>query len=532
MVIHISIWLFALLAAVGCAEEQETAPCEMDPHCLTYGITTDIPLLDPHLADSDEAGLVFRQIYDTLVYRDPDTHDFVPGLASSWEISEDGLIYTFHLQRDLVFHDDARFNSAAVARNIDRIYDPEIYSRHAHSLLGPFSRYKIIDEFTIQIILLQPYIPLLDGLSQPFLGIASPQALDAYNSLRYQFHQIGTGPFILDSYLPGDRISLRRNHRYAGNIITDMPPEGGEISRVEILILPDESTAVQSILAERLDVIDNVPPSDARNLVGNSKVQLLPTDIPGQTVQFLFNTSREPLDSRLLRRALLYATNRIAIIDSVFFNYSPLGFAPLSQSTGLAHTGYINEFAYNIGLAQEMLKSAGYEDTDKDGQLDRNGIPLALRMLVPPWGQLPQVAAVIKEQWQALGIELNIEPVPGINRLLSRVQSGEFDLFPVERNGLEPSVLGAVFLDHSPYRFPGIQNEQLTRLLLQAAAEQSPLARREQYFQIQAILMNEALILPIRENVKIRGIRSNIRNLEFDATGLYPLLHPVRVIAP
>ena len=528
----ILIWLMTLLALTGCAGEPAAVPCETDPHCLVYGISADIPILDPHLADSAEAGMLFRQIYDTLVCRDPDTRDFIPGLASSWDISEDGLIYTFHLRQDIVFHDNTRLTAAAVASNIDRIYDPEMNALHVRALLGPLSRYKILDEFTIQIRLLAPYAPLLDGLAQPFLGIASPQALDAYNSLRYQFHQVGTGPFMLDNYVPGDRIVLQRNRRYAGNADVDEPLNGAEISRVEIIILSDESTVVESILSDRLDVIDSLLPADARNLAGNSKVQLLPTNIPGQTVQFLLNASREHLGSRLVRQALLYATNRIAIRDSVFFNYSPIAWAPLSQSTGLAHTGYVNQFAYNIGLAQELLESAGYEDANGDGILDRDGIPLGLRMIVPPWGQLPEVAAVIKEQWQSIGIELTIEPVPGASRLLRQVQSGEFDLFPVERSGLEPSILGAVFLDHAQYRFPQTQNEQLISLLRQAAAEQNPLTRRDQYFQIQSILMNEALILPIRENVKIRGIRSNIRNLEFDAYGLYPLLHKVRVIEP
>ena len=523
----ISLGIFmALLILAGCGGEQQTLPCEMDPHCLRYGISADIPILDPHLASSAESGMIFRQIYDTIVKRDPDTRDFVPALASSWELSEDGLTYTFHLRQDVFFHDNTRFDAAAVARNIDRIYDPEMNALHARSLLGPLSRYKIVDPYTIQIVLLEPYVPLLDGLSQPFLGIASPQALDAYNSLRYQFHQVGSGPFMLESYLPGNRVALRRNERYGGG------GEGSEISRVEFVILPDPRAALSPLLADSLDVADSLLPSAARNLIGSSQARLLPTPIPGQTVQFVFNTSRKRLDSRLVRRALLYATNRIAIRDSIFFNYSPVAWAPLSQSTGLAHTGYVNEFAFNISLAQELLEQAGYADRDSDGILDREGIPLELKMIAPPWGQLPEVAAAIKRQWQTIGVELIIEPAPGISRLLQLAQSGDFDLFPVEGSGLDPSILGAAFLGNPPYRFPYAQNEQLTSLLRQAAAEQDAAARRGQYFEIQTILMNEALILPIRENVRIRGLRAHIQNLPFDASGLYPLLHKTRLTAP
>ena len=524
----IIIALTALLILSGCRANQTAMPCEADARCLIYGITADIPILDPHITDSVEAGMVFRQIYDTLVYRDSETHEFLPGLANAWEVSADGLVYTFHLRQDVRFHDGTRFDAAAVARNIDRIFDAEINSLKARALLGPLSRYEILDDFTLRIILFEPYAPLLDGLAQPFLGMASPQALDAYDRLRYQFHQVGTGPFVLDSYLPGDRIALRRSADYAGAPIY-APRDGQEAQRIELVVLAQGSESEQALLAGTVDIIDSIPPAAAQNLSGSSSIQLLLTDIPGQTVQLLLNTARPPLSDPTLRQALLLATNRIAIIDTVFFNYSAVAWAPLSQRTGFSHRGYVNEFAFDIGAAQALLAQAGYADSDEDGILERAGEPLQLRMIVPPWGQLPAVAAFLKAQWRSIGIELSIEPVPGSERLLTRLRAGEYDLVPVENYGIDPAILGLVFLDSARYRFPDTQNPELNRLLLLAMGETDPQERRSQYYQIQAQIMSQNLILPIRENVRIRALRPTVQQLHYDAYGLYPLLANLRL---
>ncbi|MCA9915749.1 MAG: ABC transporter substrate-binding protein, partial [Anaerolineae bacterium] len=88
---------------------------------IIYGLTLNVSGIDPHINRSTELGIVLRQVYDTLVYRDPSTREFVPGLAQSWDISEDGLTYTFSLRDDVTFHDGTPFNAEAVAANLARI---------------------------------------------------------------------------------------------------------------------------------------------------------------------------------------------------------------------------------------------------------------------------------------------------------------------------------------------------------------------------------------------------------------------------
>lgn len=513
----------------GCSSASRVVPCEEDSRCLVYGITSDILILDPHVSDSTDAGIVFRQIYDTLVYRDPTSGDIVPGLVESWEISDDGLLYTFNLRQDVTFHDDTPFNAQAVADNIDRIFDPSINSERARLLLGSFSRYEIVDDFTIRIYLFEPYVALLDGLAQPFLAIASPQALSENTNLRYQFHQVGTGPFKLDNYLPGERIELSRNIGYRWSPSIYNPLDGGEINRIVFKIISDSTVRTDALLNREVEVVGNMLPADASVLVNNSSIQLMPTDIPGQSVQFYINTQQFHTDNPLVRQSLLYATNRAAIVDEVYLNFSSIAWSPLSQQTQFAHTGYINQLAFDALKASDLLTSAGYQDTDGDGFLDLEGVKLELTMIVPPWGQLPQVAAFLREQWRSIGIDLVIDPVPGFNSLINRLAAGNYHLVTFDNFGFDPSILNTTFTSTSPNNVTHFADEQLDGLLSQALQERDRLARRSEYFQIQSIIMENALVVPIRDYVNINGVQSYVMNLRFDAYGWYPLLYNVRL---
>lgn len=513
------VWILS-----GCGSGAAELSCEADAHCLRYGLTADIPILDPYHADAAEAGMILRQIYDTLVYRSADSHDFVPGLASAWDVSSDGLVYTFSLRSDVVFHDGSRFDAAAVGRNIERVFDTDKPDSLARELLGPLTQYEVTGDHSIRLVLASPFPGLLDGLSQPFLGIASPASLDANDRLRFQFHQVGTGPFQLEEYLPGERVVLRRfdDYRVFPSIYT--PLSGDEITRVEFILSAGREVDALSALSESLDVVDNLSPVDAQNLAGNSRVQVLPVDIPGLSTHFLFNTAREHLDSRAVRLALLLATNRVAISDQVYFNFSPVAWAPLAASSGYSHTGYVDKFSFDLSAARALLADAGYGDSDGDGVIDRNGEPLTLSALVPPWGGLPAVASILQQQWQALGVSLRIEPVPGRTRMRSLIQSGEYDLIPVDRYGIEPNALARVFLADSLYGPSRAQNEELQSLMLSILHTTDDQLRRTLVYDAQAQIMDGTLILPIREAVRLTAARADLRGLRFDAYGFYPLL--------
>lgn len=527
-----SAWAIGLLVLFACGAAEQSIPCKDDRRCLSYALSSDIPLLDPHFSHLPEAGMIFRQIYDTLVYRDRESGEFRPGLAIDWEISEDGLVYTFHLRRDVIFHDGTDFSATAVANNIERIFRPESAQSLARKLLAPLRQYEVLDEHTIRLRLFEPHAALLDALAQPFLGIASPKALNESDGLRYQYHQSGTGPFALTSYLPGELIVLRRFDGYAEVSKIDSPMTGDEIDRVEFSIITDSEADLLALLGDTQDVVDNISSAAAQNLANNSRIVSMPIRIPGQTVQYLFNTNRKHLNDREVRLALLLATNRIGISDQIFYNLSPVAWAPLSVNTGYAHTGFVNKFDFDLDQARALLDAAGYTDSDGDGIVEKSADRLELTVLAPPWGQLPEVAAFLRDQWRLIGVNLVVESVAGATQLHSLIRSGEYDLAPVDNYGLDPGILADVFLDSSLFSSSRAPHPQLNDLLIRAAIEQDPVTRRKQYYEIQSILMNEVLLLPIRENARLRAVSANVESLRYDAYGFYPLLTNVKITEP
>ena len=124
------------------------------------------------------------------------------------------MAYTFELRQDVKFQDGTPFNAAAVVRNLERVADPATHSQKAVFLLGPFDHAEATSVYTVELVLKEPYAPLLDGLSQVYLGMASPAALDKWGD-QYQLHQVGTGPFrIRPPIRNGQSLVLERNPDY------------------------------------------------------------------------------------------------------------------------------------------------------------------------------------------------------------------------------------------------------------------------------------------------------------------------------
>jgi peptide/nickel transport system substrate-binding protein len=494
---------------------------------IVYGLTLQPSGFDPHINRSSELGIPLRQVYDTLVYRHPETQALVPGLAREWTVSENGLVYTFKLRSDVVFHDGTPFNAAAVAANLDRIVAPETASQLAAFLLGPYSGYTIIDEQTIALQLTEPFSPFLDSLAQVYLGIASPVALSAYSTSRYQFHQVGTGPFKFIEFVPGDRIILERNPDYAWGPEFYAPASPQSVQSVEFRFFTDPPTRALALESGEAQIMGELLPTDARVLTASSALQLLPTAVPGQPLQFLMNTQRFPTDSRGVRQALIFGANRNAIADAVFQQFSPVAWGPLTADALYYDRGMRGLYAHDITQAQALLEAAGFSDADRDGFVDIAGVTVAVDVIVPPWGLLPEVTELLQDQWRTIGVRAVLQPVPTFGALLEAVESGRYNLVAFNTYGLDPVFLNDFFLSDGTNNWTGYASEELDALLHEAEAAGDDNVRRGLYARIQQQIMNEALILPIRDQVNLNAASAALRGLQYDAYGWFPLFNNV-----
>lgn len=501
-----------------------TAAAQPAASRIVYGLTLLPSGFDPHINASAELGIPLRSVYDTLVYRDPITKEFVSGLAERWEISPDGLTYTFYLRRNVRFHDGEPFNALAVAANLDRITAPETRSQKAAFLLGSFERYIVLDEYTIQLVLKSPYAPLLDSLSQVYLGIASPKALREYGNDLYQLHQVGTGPYQMVEFIPGDYILLRRNpnYRWAPPFYrTDNP---APVEEIEFRFFTDPATRAPALESGAVDIIGELPPLDALAVARRDGITLVPQPIPGMPLQFFFNTAKAPTDRLEVRRAIITATDRVAIIDSVFQQLSPVAYGPLTAVTPFYEPQIKQYYPHNREVARQTLTELGYRDNDGDGILDLNGAPLRLIVIVPTWGYVPQVAQRLQSQWRDQGIDAELRQVPNLAGLLAAVQSGDYHLVAFNDFGADPSLLNNFYLSEARNNFMRVSNTNLDQWLRQATQTDDPAQRQNFYTGIQGLIMDQALILPIRDYVNLNAHSNRVSGLTFDAYGWFPLL--------
>lgn len=525
-----SLCLLAFLA-ISCSSRAQSASQEFVPrHRIVYGLTLQPSGFDPHINASSELGIPLRSVYDTLVYRDPSSLEFTPGLATSWTISPEGLTYTFALRQGVTFHDGTPFNAQAVAANLDRIKSPMTASQKALFLLGPYTGYEIVDDYTIRLNLSEPYSPFLDGLSQVYLGIASPAALQEYSNERYQFHQVGTGPFMFVEYVPGDHLTIRRNLNYAWGPAFYQPSTPDSVDEIEFRFY-DQDAAARGLALENDDVqiVGELLPVDGRALTANSEIQLQPARIPGQPLQFMMNTRQFPTDSLQVRQALLYGTNREAIIDAVFQRFSPVAWGPMSSATEFFSGDAVNSYAYDPQAARQLLSGAGYTDTNNDGYVDFGGLNLSVNVIAPNWGQIPDVVQLLQDQWRDIGIQVVIDAVPSANILRQEVALQEYNMVAWYEFGLDPSFLNRYFMTGGDQNWTGYSNPDLDNQLSSAVQQTDVNARRSLYNQVQRTIMEQALVLPIRDYVNLNGSRSSLDGLSYDAYGWFPVLNNLKV---
>ncbi|MDB4444240.1 ABC transporter substrate-binding protein, partial [bacterium] len=216
---------------------------------LIYATGTDANSLDPQFVTDVPTSRVVMHIHQTLVYPDTELNP-QPALAESWTISDDKLTWTFKLQKGVKFHDGTPFNAQAVKFTFDRMMDPATGSPRKSTTVA-LKEVKVIDDHTVAFTTKKPFAPILAQLGAYNLAILSPAAVKKWGK-KYNEHPSGTGPFKLESWTPGEKMVLVRNDDFRG--------EKPYIDKLEIRIVPEDSSRVMLLLSGGVDVIASVPP--------------------------------------------------------------------------------------------------------------------------------------------------------------------------------------------------------------------------------------------------------------------------------
>ncbi|MBC7259584.1 MAG: ABC transporter substrate-binding protein [Chloroflexi bacterium] len=496
---------------------------------ITYGLTLVVSAIDPHQGLSSELGIFLTSVYDPLVWQTQEG-EFVPGLAERWEVSPDGRVYTFYLRKGVKFHDGTPFNAEAVKFSFDRIVDPDLKSQKAINMLGAYDHTEVVDEYTARVYLKEPYAPFLDSVSQVYLAMVSPMAVQKWGA-DYRDHQVGTGPFMIKEYVAKDHITLVKNpdYNWAPEFMEHQGP--AYLDEITFRFYPDVATRAPALEAGEADVMGEVPPQDATRLQASGRFVLLPTRIPGQSLQFFLNTQKFPTDDVRVRQAMLYAVDREAIVNAVFRGFSPVAWGPLSAATPFYSKAVEGMYAYDLSKAKALLAEAGFRDTNGDGIVEKDGRPAEVEMLLMSWGNVPEVGQMIQAMLRQIGINAKTQ-VLTYPAAVQAAREGQHNMIPQAVSASDPDILRTFF--HSRNIAAGLNwskfgDADMDQWLDDAVRTNDPVQRAQLYEKVQKKIMDEALIIPIRDYVNLNVASVRVKGLRYSLQGWFPWLYDVYV---
>jgi len=442
---------------------------------LKVAIGVDPDTLDPHGQTTTTVSNVLRHVYESLLWFD-EKGNLIPVLAERWEVSPDGLEYTFYLRKNVRFHDGSEFNATVVKANIDRWFDPGV-KNPSRSQLGPVKEAVVVDPYTIKIYLKEPYAPFLRAL--PSLLITSLNVINKFGNKTIT-EVVGTGPYKFVSWEKGKKIVLERNDDYWG--------QKPYIKRIEWLIIPEASTRLAALLAGDVDFAYNLPPTDLERVKNDPRFTVLtPTS---NRVIFIAIQPRGPLADPRVRQALNYAIDKDAIINSVLY-----GLAIKADSIVPPHFfGYVpmKPYEYDPQKARRLLEEAGFPFDKKLVLLHPTGRYL----------QDKQVAEAIQAYLSKIGVQVELKTMDWpsfVASILKPLDQKDFDLLLLGWGSTVPDAHFVLYFNfHSSQAAPkGLgeahyNNSEVDKLLEQAAKETDENKRLELYKKATEIIWNDA----------------------------------------
>lgn len=436
------IALRGLIVALTLCAAAACAPPRPPENAARLGIALEPPNLDPTsgaAAAIDE--VVYANVFEGLT-RIGERGEVLPALAERWDVSDDRLVYTFHLRERVRYHDGTAFDASDVKFSLDRARAPD--STNAQKgLFEPIAAVDVVDPATVEVTLTRPVSDFLFNMGLGDAVIVAPESA-ATNASK----PIGTGPFAFKRWMKGTRIELVRNDLYWGT--------PAKLGKLAFLVIPDPSAAYAALLAGDVDSFPNFPaPELLPQIKGDPRFEIAIGTTEGETILAINNT-RPPFDDVRVRRAIAHAIDRKALIDGVGEGYGvPIGshFAPHNK----AYIDLTGLYPFDPAKARALLAEAGHA----------TGIIASLKL--PPVVYARRGGEIIAAQLKAVGIATKIENIEWAQWLDQVFGRGDFDLTIVSHT--EPNDIGIYARDDYYFQYAKPEFKALMSALDRAATE-------------------------------------------------------------
>lgn len=493
--------------AAEATEEPDDTPEPTEPPSdgmtggvLNVALNSDLTTMDPHRSTAAVDRQVYQLIYDKLVDID-ESLNIVPELATEWTISDDGTEYTFMLAEGVTFHDGEPFNAEAAKYNFDRMLDPDTASPR-RSEIAQITEVIAEDDYTLRLVLSQPFSPLLATLSDRAGMMVSPKAIEELgDDLARQ--PVGTGAFQFVEWMTSDHLTVER---FDGWWQEGLP----HLDQVIYRPIVDANVRLTALRTGDVDIIDQISARDVESVRNDASLEMSEIASLGFTYISL-NHQVPPFDNLAIRQAVAWTIDRDAINRVIFFGTGAPAQTPIPTSSW-AYDESVQVYQQDYDMARQKLEEGGMPD----------GFEFIMKVSNSP--DAIQLAEAYQAQMEEAGIIANLELLE-FGTLLDHLNSSNYEAVSLGWSG-RPDPDGNIygyFHSEGGLNRQGYANAEVDELLEQTRAESEPSVRRELYTRAMTIVAEEVGMIFIRFPAEIKVWRPVVQGFTHIPDGMMRL---------
>lgn len=474
----VSLALLGALAASALALPSQAEAARDD---IVLGVALEPPHLDPTsnaAAAIDE--IVYVNVFEGLTRID-ENGAVQPLLAESWEVSDDGKVYTFKLHQGVKFHDGTDFDAGDVKFSLDRARAEDSVNAQK-GLFAGIEAVEVVDPHTVKVTLSSPAGNFLFNMGWGDAVIVAPESAGDNTT-----DPVGTGPFRLGNWARGASVTLTRNDAYWGEPVA--------LSSATFRFIPDPAAAINALLAGDVDAFPNFPAPEALpQIEADPRFAVVSGSTEGETI-LAMNNRREPFSDLRVRQAISHAVDAQAVIDGAMFGQGTLigtHFAPHHPAYDMSlNTAY----SHDPEKAKTLLAEAGYPD----------GFKATLQL--PPPAYARRGGEILASQLRDVGIDLELIPLEWA-QWLSGPFKGDFDLTIVSHT--EPMDIG---IYANPDYYFGYDSKEVQDIIAELNVTAGQEARYELMRKAQQAITRDAANVYLFQLAKTGVWNRNINGL-------------------
>jgi peptide/nickel transport system substrate-binding protein len=493
---HVALLGMVLLLFAAACGGSETAEPQTSERVLRMAFNADMQVPDPDIFYEVEGNMVMLSAYEGLVRYEPDSVEIEPALASSYTVSDDGLVYTFELREGVTFHDGTQMDAEAWVASFERRLAVDGAPAY---MVFDIAEVNALDPLTLEVKLAQPVSPFLDYLAAPYGPKAvSPTALAEHDGgdlaqTWLATNSAGTGPYQISSWQPGQGYELTVHESYWG--------EAPYFERVEIDIIPETATQRLKLESGELDIITHgLPVADVESLRANPEFQVLQFPLVQKTV-LSSNTNRPLFGDLSVRQALRSAFDRAAIVEEVYAGQATLSTQMYPVGNLAAELG-VDDWSYEPAVFEQAI--AG-----------REGATIDLAYSADEGGTLPRLADILAAELQTFGFEVTVRgiPIAQIFELpaLSPEQQPDLLLWQFNPDAAHPDTWARIFyITDGPVNFLNTSIPEADEAMDEGLVETDNAEMEAAYGRAGSLLAADGSFLTFADNLDVMVARNGL----------------------